>query len=45
MTLALVQAPSFATDTRSRPSKLKSTEELEAQQVAAHPKFKARPLK
>ena len=45
MTLTLVQAPSLATDARSRPSKLKSTEELAVEQLAAHPKFKARPLK
>ena len=45
ITSGLVQAPSLATDARSRPSKLKSTEELEAEQMAAHPRFKARPLK
>ncbi|KAK9809344.1 hypothetical protein WJX73_007210 [Symbiochloris irregularis] len=40
----LAQAPSFATDGRMRGSRFMSQEETEAEAIAAHPPFQARPF-
>lgn len=44
MTLTRLNEPEFATSQRTRPTRLKSTSELEEELLAKMPKFKARPL-
>ena len=43
--LTVPLSPQFATKRRVRPARFKPREEVEAEQMAAMPKFKARPLK
>ena len=45
MVFAAVQAPQFATDARIRSTHCKSHEELEAEDMASMPHFKARAIK
>lgn len=42
---ALLQSPSFQTRQRVRPARFKPREEVEAEEMAAMPQFKARPVK
>jgi hypothetical protein len=43
--LTVPLSPQLATKRRVRPARFKPREEVEAEQMAAMPKFKARPLK
>ena len=44
-TLTVPQSPRFATKQRVRPPRFKPREVVEAEEMAAMPKFKARPVK
>jgi hypothetical protein len=43
--LTVPMSPQFATKRRVRPARFKPREEVEAEEMAAMPKFKARPVK
>ena len=43
--LTVPHSPRFATEKRVRPPRFKPREEVEAEEMAAMPKFKARPVK
>lgn len=42
--LTMPKTPKFRTTTRARPSRFKPSEEMEAEEAAAHRRFKARPV-